>query len=152
MHEITTAITPAIKAAADLYEKAGKFSIENPTTGAGDNPHWKPADRAHRAATGSVNLLWICGGCRRILPRVTALLKTACCGRGEVQVQRHGESLTLDLVRFGDETTEQAATDLIGALPITFENLGDRGSGGWDAVRFSGSPKALATLLADYQG
>lgn len=74
-------ITPELKAAADNVEACAEFSKDNPTTPLRDNPHaGREADRLHRAATGSINTLWVCHPCGRVMPRITDALRTACCG------------------------------------------------------------------------
>lgn len=151
MKEILITITPNLKTAADAYAQAGQFSRENPETPLRGNPFFRPATRAHRAATGDVNLGWTCDGCRAYLPLINDAMKTACCERPEVLLQvRVVDTLVLDLVRYEDETTEQAAQDLIGDLPVAFEVLGVGSAGGWDEVRFTGSRGSIATLSAQY--
>lgn len=90
----TMNITPAIQAAADNMEACAEFSKANPNTPLRDNPHaGREANRLHRAATGSINTLWVCPQpCGQVMPRVirddefTGELMTACCGSTVVEL------------------------------------------------------------------
>lgn len=65
--------------AANLNAMCGSYSQVNPRVALRDNPHFMPAERAHRHATGSVNKLWVCSDCTHIMPMITDEGRSVCC-------------------------------------------------------------------------
>lgn len=81
-------ITAEIKAYADAIKVCGQYSIDNPTCAIKDNPFVKPADRAHRKATGSVRVLIVCP-CNKVSPLIDDQLRTECCHNRVVSFHDH---------------------------------------------------------------
>jgi hypothetical protein len=89
--KVTTghAITPAMKAYADAVKACGDYSIANPTCAIKDNPFEPAIKPLHQAALGSVRVLMWCPTCTSVTPEITDMGRTACCGRGTVNLNDH---------------------------------------------------------------
>lgn len=56
------------------------WAILNPSQPLRACPHVAEANRLHRRATGSINVLWVCPRCTSVMPIVDAEARTECCG------------------------------------------------------------------------
>lgn len=65
--------------ASRLNKICAQFSIDNPRSTLRENPHFMPAERAHKRATGSVHKLWACTPCGRVMPQLSESHTSLCC-------------------------------------------------------------------------